>query len=225
MGSSSSLALPGPCCCKSQTAEVSNYKGIQSLVFESSRTGYPMYVMRVSDALQLNEVIDHQELLVQGKIVVYSEGMHVIFVSHQWLGSAHPDKDFQQFKVLQELLRNLLNGMKVFLCFSMPFFGRTEALLTPEICRSLKDAYIWYDFFSVPQVTSKRASDNTLMDLEAAVGSIPAYVNLSKYFFALVPPTTHADHGHICNHFSWSKRGWCRVEMAARGRVDGKREA
>eukprot|EP00746_Dinoflagellata_sp_MGD_P136798 gnl/MRDRNA2_/MRDRNA2_70668_c0_seq1.p1 gnl/MRDRNA2_/MRDRNA2_70668_c0~~gnl/MRDRNA2_/MRDRNA2_70668_c0_seq1.p1 ORF type:complete len:454 (+),score=86.36 gnl/MRDRNA2_/MRDRNA2_70668_c0_seq1:87-1448(+) len=219
MGASWSSTLPSckPCCRNSQTAGVPDYKGIQSVVVDSARTLYPMYVMKVSDALELKEVIDHQELLAQGKIRVYTEGMQVIFVSHQWLGRAHPDKDFQQFKVLQGNLRNLLNGMKVLLCPVLPFcYGRSESLLTPEICRSLKDAYIWYDFFSVPQVTSKRASDKVQMDLEAAVGSIPAYVNLCKHFFTLVPPATHADHGNTCNQFSWSRRGWCRVELAAR---------
>ena len=38
-------------------------------------------------------------------------GMFVIFVSHQWLGSEHPDPEGKQLKVLRCALRRMLDGV------------------------------------------------------------------------------------------------------------------
>ena len=37
-------------------------------------------------------------------------GMFVLFVSHQWLGSEHPDPTGQQLSVLRSALRGMLSG-------------------------------------------------------------------------------------------------------------------
>ena len=39
-----------------------------------------------------------------------SPGMFAIFVSHQWLGSEHPDPAGEQMQVLRESLRNVIKG-------------------------------------------------------------------------------------------------------------------
>lgn len=37
-------------------------------------------------------------------------GMFAIFVSHQWLGSEHPDPVGEQMEVLRESLRHVIEG-------------------------------------------------------------------------------------------------------------------
>lgn len=181
---------------------------------------YPMFVMKVSDALELTVIEDHQELLAKCKVTVFTPGMEVIFVSHQWLSRAHPDPDRSQFAVLQDALRNVIGGMRVMEC------GRTSvsplgsdsfrSYLAGERGRRLADAHIWYDYFAIPQVTSPRASANVCEELGAAVSSIPAYIDNCEHFFVLAPPLLHKDHGGLCNRHSWSERGWCRAELVAR---------
>merc|ERR1719428_536742 len=88
--------------------------------------------------------------------------------------------------------------------------------MTPEMCSNLGDAYIWYDFFAIPQPTSKKANVTVNDDLALAVGTIPAYVDAATHFIVLCPPTPHSDTAELCNMLSWSLRGWCRTELAAR---------
>ncbi|CAK0859167.1 unnamed protein product [Prorocentrum cordatum] len=202
-----------------QAEHVGNtYRGIQgSIKIDQQTMLYPMFVMKVSDALELPKVEDHQELLAKGKVTVFSLGMEAIFVSHQWLARAHPDPDQRQFAVLQDALQNIIGGMRVYDC-------RTSIWLLPQIGsylagdqgRNLADAYIWYDYFAIPQVTSARASATVCEDLGAAVSSIPAYVENCAHFFVLAPPLLHKDNGTLCNRHSWSERGWCRAELVAR---------
>ena len=47
-----------------------------------------------------------------------------------------------------------------------------------------------------------------------AVNSIPAYVERSTHFLAIVPTVQHLDlHGTVCDLGTWLGRGWCRVEI------------
>ena len=51
----------------------------------------------------------------------------------------------------------------------------------------------------------------------AAVSSLPAYVQRSRFFLILAPPVAHANLPNTTLTFaSWKERGWCRVERAAR---------
>merc|ERR1719394_1441924 len=55
--------------------------------------------------------------------------------------------------------------------------------------------------------------DAVVADMRAAVSSIPVYVGLSRYFLVLAPPMSHRDTGKMCDFESWTKRGWCRLEL------------
>ena len=47
-----------------------------------------------------------------------------------------------------------------------------------------------------------------------AVNSIPAYVERSTHFLAIVPTIKHHDlHEVVCDLGTWLGRGWCRVEL------------
>jgi len=191
---------------------------------------FPMYVMSVADALSLNELLHHQELREQGLLRLWTPGLLTIFVSHQWMGFKHPDADKAQFHVLQMALANLLRGLKVEMCaITAEVFQQTESYLTRAECKRLEDAYIWYDYFCVPQVAPyvdvvvqdhrgkvAQPEFKPIVDqMTAAVDSLPIYVQHSDHFFVLAPSGAHSDTGDAVNLESWVKRGWCRLEMCS----------
>merc|ERR1712151_741514 len=98
---------------------------------------------------------NHQELLATKTIVAKTKRMSAIFVSHQWLGNTHPDKNMKQFKALQEAVRNLIKGVPIKVCPTHTIRANQKfSKLAPESCSVLADAYVWYDYFGVPQVTT-----------------------------------------------------------------------
>lgn len=114
-----------------------------------------MYVMSVKDALEMTEMRHHQVLVREGKVIRCTQGMMIIFLSHQWLGLAHPDRNMIQFRTLQQALENLMTGkVAVKLCpFFSVVFKQLKCNFDQECVSSLGDAYIWYDYFCVPQLT------------------------------------------------------------------------
>ena len=71
------------------------------------------------------------------------------------------------------------------------------------------------------------ALDNPDMDsdIKHAVDSIPAYVDAADLFVVLCPSLQHSDTQEVCDQVTRSRRGWCRVELAAAvlGRKPDKR--
>ena len=65
----------------------------------------PMYVVSVRDLLVMTEVKPMQILQKDGIAIPYAPGMTVVFVSHQWVGTDHPDQDFAQMQVLAYPMR------------------------------------------------------------------------------------------------------------------------
>lgn len=125
----------------------------------SSSAYVPMWVMSVKEFLKLSHMPKHEELMRAGLLVKKTHNHFCIFVSHQWLGSRHPDPKLQQLPILQKALCNLLSGR----CtpqsdLASQFFGESRKLSGAEL-KQLQDAYIWLDWFSIPQEAS------LLMDL------------------------------------------------------------
>ena len=72
------------------------------------------------------------------------------------------------------------------------------------------------DYFSVPQPSAASAAEmeETLRNMKAAIDSIPAYIERSSHFFAVVPTLRHQDLSCVtCDYGSWLRRGWCRLEL------------
>lgn len=70
--------------------------------------------------------------------------------------------------------------------------------------------------FAVPQVTARMPGVNedvTKSEMARAVNSIPAYVEASSLFIALVPFVQHQDTMEWCSYTTWLLRGWCRAEL------------
>ena len=150
-----------------------------------------------------------------GDVVVFEDDMgNAGFVSHQWLGKQHPDPEFKQMKVLQEALSRLLTGHGL-----LPLDVVTESFVPsakgiPFEAFQSRALFVWYDFFSVPQLTN--VVDDGTESKTNAIESIPGYVARCRFFFALCPTIDCPFQAKVLSHATWSSRGWCRLERASR---------
>ena len=179
---------------------------------------FPLWAVKVSDFLEMTgPPLAHHMLQEKGLLHEWYPGMFLIFVSHQWLSVSHPDTQGQQVKVLQEALVNMINGS---LHVHEDLLTWTdEKGLSPKMRQHISEGYIFFDYFAIPQITARKDGVNeesTKSDAALAVQSIPAYVELSNVFVALVPELTHNDTAQPVNHASWLSRGWCRAELWCR---------
>ena len=144
-------------------------------------------------------------------------GMFIIFVSHQWLGASHPDPRGQQLAVLRSSLRGIIDGsLHIEGDLISLIKGRPRLQLPPTTRKDVQDGFIFLDWFAIPQITARHEGVNEdVMRSHAAlaVQSIPAYVEVSNLFVALVPDVQHTTRGTRCNYSSWLSRGWCRAEL------------
>lgn len=158
--------------------------------------------------------LPHQALMALDVLVEHQPGSLTVFVSHQWLGHRHPDVAGEQMDVLRSALENLIQGtVTVEETVIMQLVGIRSKFPKPA---DLKKAFIWMDWFSIPQVVAaidEAAKLQAAHDAELAIRSIPLYVAASDVFLALVPRLHHKDTHQECSHSSWVGRGWCRLEM------------
>mmetsp|Transcript_25292 Transcript_25292/g.64466 ORF Transcript_25292/g.64466 Transcript_25292/m.64466 type:complete len:161 (+) Transcript_25292:65-547(+) len=121
---------------------------------------YPLFAVSVKAAMTMSELKPHQHLMQDGMLTEWSPGMVVIFVSHQWVPRRHPDPLMKQFRVLQRLLRNVFDGKCKIQTFwiTTVTFNKEEEMSGTEL-KSLDDAYLWYDYFSCPQIQSHSHED------------------------------------------------------------------
>ena len=177
-----------------------------SLLYEQHA---PMWVVKVADVLAMSEVRPHKLLKAEGLLSEWSAGMFTIFVSHQWLSIQHPDPDAEQLQVLQAVLRRLIaNTLKIDLDVASQFFGGKVGKVEIE---RLGEAYIWLDYFCVPQLWE--GQELLLPEQTLYIRSIPNYVDHCFVFLALVPRAIHRQTGEPCSVHSWLQRGWCRTEL------------
>eukprot|EP00397_Hematodinium_sp_SG-2012_P024472 GEMP01025493.1.p1 GENE.GEMP01025493.1~~GEMP01025493.1.p1 ORF type:complete len:668 (+),score=82.81 GEMP01025493.1:176-2179(+) len=179
-------------------------------------SGFPMYCVPLSTVLRMKSVEKHEVLLARDELVTHNlcDDEPVIFVSHQWLSVNHPDPEAEQFTVLQEAIRNLLAGYVVRSDWLHSLLAMQDEV-DDNWPTFLQNALVWYDYFSVPQ------EESNIGDCKLAIASIPAYVEMSTITFILAPAIYHKQlidsngEASICDYFSWSQRGWCRMELLA----------
>ena len=151
----------------------------------------------------------HNALQEKGLLHQWYPGMFVLFISHQWLSSTHPDPQGQQLQVLQRALQRMIDGT---LQVHEAVVARTDDMsLSANTRRHIADGFIFFDWFSIPQITARKHGVNeetTKSDAALAVQSIPAYVELSNVFIALVPELMHKDSAQLVNYTTWLSRGW-----------------
>ena len=143
-------------------------------------------------------------LEARGDLVIFGEGK-AAFVSHQWLAKEHPDPFGRQMRVLQRALKRLMRGQGfVPLDFVTEVVTKAKALPMKLFQTKL---FLWYDYFSVPQDGQNQQAE--------AIQSIPAYVAKCHFFMALCP-FVESREAKVLSALSWGRRGWCRLERAAR---------
>ncbi|CAJ1333777.1 unnamed protein product [Effrenium voratum] len=179
---------------------------------------YPMYVLKVSDFLQMapGSPPAHGALKEKGLLKIWEPGLFVIFVSHQWLGISHPDPAGQHTSMLRQILLRLIAGStKVEADVVSQSYGRPVEF-TEKTRQQIQEGYLFLDWFAIPQITARQHGVNeelTKSEAALAVQSIPAYVEVANLFVALVAECRHEDRGCYCNYTSWLTRGWCRAEL------------
>eukprot|EP00439_Symbiodinium_sp_Y106_P069803 s356_g12.t1 len=181
---------------------------------------FPMYTVSVDVLLQMRKVEPHEELKARGELTVFSDGMgRAAFVSHQWLAADHPDPDFKQMRGLQDAVKRLRCGRgSVSLDQVTESYVRTAKPI-PMHEFQVQALFVWYDYFSCPQLEERKSfgADETDGSQQAsAINSIPAYVAKCRFFLALCPVLDCPFVGKVLTAATWSRRGWCRLERAAR---------
>lgn len=176
----------------------------------------PMMVVKLADVLQMRGTLKcYQELLKLEMLHEHQPSFFTIFVSHQWLAGAHPDPSSNQFRNLQKALRKVLDGtIRLELDMTSQFLGHQKTL-TLQDRALLKDAYVWFDWFSVPQASVEQNGElraEVQRKANLCIRSIPAYVDACQMFVALVPRMINEKQEEL-NYFTWLGRGWCRAEM------------
>ena len=118
-------------------------------------------------------------------------------------------------RILQNALKRILNGSgSVSLDFITESVVQTARPL-PMRELQMKTLYFWYDYFSCPQLEGQ-IDKTTSLHQANAIASIPAYIARCKFFFALCPVLDCPFEGKVLTAATWSRRGWCRLERAAR---------
>ena len=183
---------------------------------------YPMYVLPIDAFLLQTDgpPLAHQELMRQGLLRQHKPGAFAIFLSHQWVSSKHVDPKGHQLRAFREVIIRILDGSLV---------PETPAILEVREGRPIpgpskgdlkrmRKGGIWYDWWSVPQIGVRDADTaSASKDMLNAVESIPAYVQNSDLFVALVPLITHEDtvkcamknHGRVAAGAGWSTIARC----------------
>ena len=113
----------------------------------------------------------------------------LIFVSHQWLGAAHPDLNFQQLRVLQRAMDQIIGGQALLKSTnaSYAYLGHGEYISTNEWRSRSNFLFIWYDYFSCPQLVARNTDQEDIQELQNAVDSIPHYVQARGCVFHSLP--------------------------------------
>ncbi|CAE7699901.1 unnamed protein product [Symbiodinium sp. CCMP2592] len=178
---------------------------------------FPMYTVAADVLLKMTKVEPHEKLKARGELVAFSDDLgKAAFVSHQWLETNHPDPEFRQIRILQDVVKRILNSSE-----SLSLDPSTEAAVRTAKPLPMKEfqaqrLYFWYDYFSCPQLGEHQIDKTPNMRLARAITSIPAYIGRCDFFFALCPVLDCPLKSTVLTAATWSRRGWCRLERAAR---------
>lgn len=182
---------------------------------------YPLYAVSMADFLAMNGTPPcHQQLMKDGRLHVWSPGMFLIFMSHQWTSNSHPDPTGEQLAIVRSAFRGILDG-SVYVTSDVVSENLTLTLLSTneKSRRKFAASYLWFDWFSVPQpsvVPTGSDASATIAAMHAAISSIPDYVRCAEVFIVAAPPVRHSSTDRICDSATWYKRGWCRLEAVCR---------
>ena len=160
---------------------------------QTSAMPFPMYTVALEDALEMSSVQPHESLKEQGLLVEFEKTLgKAVFLSHQWAGKNHPDPTFAQFAVFQDAMKNILSDH--FHQIQLDVATETvvpeaKPLSTQEF--RLAKLFIWYDYFSCPQLEQSHGPDSNLAKAIASIHAYPGFV-VSRCFLLYFPYGTSA---------------------------------
>lgn len=176
---------------------------------------YPMYTLPVDSILHMVYPTAHEQLLADNSLVIFDQSLgQAMFISHEWSGRSHPDPYGEQVRVLQDALHHTL-----YVADTVPvefaselIFGQDRGMMTSEL--KSRELFVWFDFFSCPQL---EGSVQGIEDVQQqnAIRSIPAYVEMSRFFVIHCPFVRRDGSDHLLNKHTWARRAWCRLERLA----------
>ena len=169
------------------------------------------------------QVLFEQGLLVEATEV--DEDAQVMFISHEWYGFNHPDKDRVKTETLIRVLDRLEKGEipSVDMHWQDQLFFKDKTKTKKREWRKiLSKAYLWFDWCCMPQPAAEKKDEISQEQMEKlredggnAIRSIPAYIELSDMVVVVAPSGYHADRREDTCVRSWRMRGWCNMELYA----------
>mmetsp|Transcript_4239 Transcript_4239/g.9219 ORF Transcript_4239/g.9219 Transcript_4239/m.9219 type:complete len:918 (+) Transcript_4239:90-2843(+) len=152
---------------------------------------HPLVAIKASLFTQLGIMVKHEAARKKNLLSCFDSPMQatnhfILFISHQWLDTAHPDPGSVQYCAVCSAIRKIADQHQV----------------------KLSEMYIWLDYHSIPQFNA--------VSVGVGVSAIASLVNYAMYSTAMcvvAPAATHAS-GYVCNFGTYMSRGWCRAEQA-----------
>eukprot|EP00439_Symbiodinium_sp_Y106_P073874 s897_g14.t1 len=182
-----------------------------------------MYVVSMEQLLKMTEVRPHERLLAEGIVVEFRDNMgKALFVSHQWVGTQHPDPEGTQLRVLQQALRFAMSEMKYIPLDFVTELSIPSAKGLPAAALLSNPVFVWYDYFSCPQLEGTQQEDpppgrnGPRLTLADAISSIPTYIAACSFFVALCPIIQLPQQSQVLSPGTWA--GHRREDVLARGR-------
>ena len=110
--------------------------------------------MSIEEFLKLKGPVDHQTLLLQGKLIKVEEGEDrpIVFLSHTWVSFDSPDPHARQLAVFQQAVQAARDGCEISLSPLMKMYQATNKLFDHDASEdehnlraALKNGLVWYD--------------------------------------------------------------------------------
>ena len=166
----------------------------------------------------LQEMKAHEDLMNEDKLVEFENDMgRALFVSHEWICPWKPDPELAQFRHLQGALRKIIASKT-----AIDHDPLSDFILHPGPSVLVEHftgspLFIWYDYFSIPQVSAFEWSLSDLKKpIDQALDSIAAYIARCHLFVVLCPMVENPDRTELFGLSTWASRGWCRLEKTIR---------
>ena len=88
----------------------------------------------------------HDRMLRDNLLHKWQPGMFVTFISHQWLGSSHPDPQGQQCAVLRAALQGMIDGTLKVEADPVTIMNRKIAPFSAGAREQVANGYIFFDW-------------------------------------------------------------------------------
>ena len=171
-----------------------DYAEVLRAVEEVGSLGCPMVLIGARDFLELEKLVCYEDLRDAGKLVVLDslEQVHDFRESNRIVFYSH---QWPGWSEPDDERRSQLRAMQ----------GAARSMLK---MKGEKTLFVWVDYICVSQRHTKAQW--------MAVSSLPVYVLMVDTFIIIAPDATHRDTKDVCGLSTYTRRGWCRLEMLAK---------